>query len=286
MRNLRRLRLLLSCLALLQVPVFSWGIRRGPMFMLTARHEPNSSQRKSQILLDSGKSATVRSRTLSIGLAPDWNITVWEWDKPTGIIEHYWNVQQGFVSRKDILDPFGLVSWPGSVVAARELFQHQTAIQNSTVLVLGAGPGVEAQALAMLGAKRVISTDIHPTTLVLLKYGAQQAGLDGLIEAFVFDICSDEPLPECDIVVAADVLYNDHLASHVGKRCLEALRRGRKLLVSDSQRFTDFVPELNNHLETPVAWEERRLQDFTGSGVMVEEDQTYNVTARVLAVGW
>lgn len=104
----------------------------------------------------------------------------------------------------------------------------------------------------------------------------------------VFDVCSEEPLPDCDIMIAADVLYNEHLASHVGKRCLEAIQRGVKMLVTDSQRFTDLLPELNRRLDvtSQLAWDERKLDAFTGSGVMVDEDQTYNVTVRVLAVGW
>lgn len=102
----------------------------------------------------------------------------------------------------------------------------------------------------------------------------------------VFDVCSDTPLPECDIMIAADVLYNEYLASHVRGRCLEAIRKGTKILVTDSQRFTDLLPELNRHLDDSLTWDERQLDSFTGSGVMVNEDQTYNVTVRVLAVGW
>jgi methylase of polypeptide subunit release factors len=140
----------------------------------------NASTSKSQIILDSGKSATIRSRLVT--LTDDWNVTVWEWDAPAVIMEHYWSVQQNFCSQQKVLDPFGLVSWPGAVVAAREMLAYKKEIQNSKVLVLGAGPGVEAQALAMLGAKQVIASDVHPTTLRLLRYGAQQSGLDGIIQ--------------------------------------------------------------------------------------------------------
>jgi predicted nicotinamide N-methyase len=97
-------------------------------------------------------------------------------------MEHYWSVQQSFCSQLKVLDPFGLVSWPGAVVAARAMLTYKEEIQNSKVLVLGADPGVEAQALAMLGAKQVIASDIHPTTLQVLRYGAQQSGLDGIIQ--------------------------------------------------------------------------------------------------------
>lgn len=103
----------------------------------------------------------------------------------------------------------------------------------------------------------------------------------------VFDVCSEDPLPDCDIMIAADVLYNEHLATHVGKRCLEAIQKGIKVLVTDSQRFTDLLPELNRQLDAPqLTWDERQLDAFTGSGVMVDEDQTYNVTVRVLAIEW
>ena len=61
------------------------------------------------------------------------------------------------------------------------MLRCRNVIDNSAVLILGAGPGVEAQAVAMLGAKQVIATDIHPTTLQLLRYDAQQAGLDNII---------------------------------------------------------------------------------------------------------
>lgn len=103
----------------------------------------------------------------------------------------------------------------------------------------------------------------------------------------MFDVCSEEPLPECDVMVAADVLYNEHLASHIGRRCVEALGKGAKLLVTDSQRFTNLLPELNRMLDDKPAlqWTEQ-FDAFTGSGVMIDDDQTYNVTVRVLTVGW
>lgn len=130
------------------------------------------------LVLDSGKLAKIRSRL--IPLTEGWNITVWEWDQPAGVMEHYWSVQHH--QSGVVLDPFGLVAWPGAKIAAQQALHYQHQIKNSIVLVLGAGPGVESQALAMLGAKKVIASDINPTTLQLLRYGAQQAGLDEIIQ--------------------------------------------------------------------------------------------------------
>jgi predicted nicotinamide N-methyase len=246
-----------------------------------------------KIRLHSGEDANVISRTFPV--TSNWSITIWEWEKPASVVESYWDAQlrnAGASRDGRLLDPFGLVSWPGSFVAAQELLKHRNdTIENKTVLVLGAGVGVEAQASAMLGAKRVIATDIHPTTLRLLEFGAQQACLDEIIEARVLDFCSQQPLPRADVFVAADVLYNEQLASQVCRRCAEALVQNPaiKILVTDSQRFVDFTTELNKNLQEvqkgayrPVQWDERTLPDFTGSGVSIDEDQTYNVKVRVL----
>jgi predicted nicotinamide N-methyase len=174
---------------------------------------------------------------------------------------------------------------------------HPELIFNKTVLILGAGVGVEAQAVAMMGASRVIATDIHPTTLKLLEYGASQAGreIEQKIRIQVLDLFNHQrhPLPYCDIMIVADVLYNDELANQVAKRCAEARARKPppKVLVSDSQRFVHtFDSNLNqrfkdmNHPSRAV-WTSRRLPQFTGSGVCIDCDQTYDVKARVMWIG-
>jgi len=242
---------------------------------------------RSKIRLDNGNEASIISRT--VALTQDWHVTVYELERPASINEHYWEAKSlDFAA--NILDPFGLVTWPGSVIAAQELQPYTHQIQNSTVLILGAGPGVEALSVAMLGAKRVIATDIHPTTLQLLDYGAKQAGLDERIQTRVFDLFSEVDLPKCDIVIVADVMYDAYLGKQVGHRMKEVLRWATppKILITDSQRFagTDFLPDLNEACQSSHKWEARNLGSFTGSGVMVNEDQTYNVTARLLRIGW
>jgi predicted nicotinamide N-methyase len=203
--------------------------------------------------------------------------------------------QQGlcFTRRRlqKILDPFGLVTWPGSVIAVLELLRYPDLLRDKRVLVLGAGVGVEAQAAAMLGAAHVLATDIHPTTLRLLQFGAEQAGRNTTIDTQLLDIFSKTPLPECDVMIVADVLYNDQLAVGVAKRCIEArTRHGAVVVVSDSQRFVNnFEADLNQQLralnQSRVSWVTRWLPQFTGSGVCIDGDQTYDVKARVLWIG-
>lgn len=241
------------------------------------------------------------------------SVTVWEMEHPSEMIQAWWSVDES--ERRPnpttgLGDPFGVVMWPGSILASSELARrHDEAqkqhveeggtrgVEGATVLVIGAGTGVEAQCAAALGAKKVIATDINRFTLKLLDYGAKRAGMDKVIEARYFDIFSDQPLPKCDIILAADVLYNERLAAQVGVRLREALTQSSthsppKVIVTDSQRFhgTDFLVgwdqrEVSSELP-PLKWETRVLKDVCGSGVLIEGDQVYDAETRMISWGW
>jgi predicted nicotinamide N-methyase len=77
------------------------------------------------------------------------------------VVETFWQVEnQGLLltrhttqRARTLLDLFGLVSWPGAVMAVQELSVHSEWIQNKRVLVLGARVGIEAQAAAPCSAR-------------------------------------------------------------------------------------------------------------------------------------
>ena len=255
------------------------------------------------------------SRTIPIeigeGDEKKLEVTVWEMDKPSDLIQEWWSIDEAERSAR-VGDPFGVVMWPGSILASQELMtQHfsspeMSPVSNATVLVLGAGTGVEAQTAALLGAKKVIATDINPLTLKLLEYGAKcDDRIGDTIDAKFFDLFSNEPLPKCDVVIAADVLYNADLAKQVGRRLHEAIVRSfdegsppTKVIITDSQRFhgTDFLVEVDELRELnelfaeneweQLRWERQNLTNVCGSGVLVDEDQMYDVSARMIRWGW
>lgn len=290
------------------------------------------------------RSTTVMSTLISrtVPISSDWNITVYEWENPADVVERYWkdynqrhqqklhqllgqmrwegspknrdydenkNISlSSSSSSKTTLDPFGLVCWPGSVVAANLLREHaDLLVRNRTVLVLGAGVGVEVQAVAELGSKSVIATDVHPTTLRQVEIGVNENPRiikdSSAVQTQLLDLFDEEtyPIPsEVNTIVASDVLYNDQLASQLIRRIVEATTtkqnpRRVRILVTDSQRFVDtFVNDLNVALSSSLSsssftypkleWNETRLIDFTGSGVCIDEDQTYDVTVRWMII--
>jgi hypothetical protein len=103
-----------------------------------------SMRQRRKIQLNQGKDAPILSRTVPIH--DTWNVTVWEWEKPAAVVETFWQVENQGLSltrqesqrARTLLDPFGLVSWPGAVVAAQELALYLEIILNKRVLVLGA----------------------------------------------------------------------------------------------------------------------------------------------------
>eukprot|EP00986_Skeletonema_menzelii_P015483 scaffold11881_cov149-Skeletonema_menzelii.AAC.10 len=260
---------------------------------------PNSEERQR------AKLGHVPIISRSIQIADEMNVTVWEMEKPSEIIQEWWSIDESERTSR-VGDPFGVIMWPGSILASRELMKQQQAVSNATVLVLGAGTGVEAQAAALLGAKKVIATDINPLSLQLLAYGASKIETIGpdVVEAKYFDLFSKDPLPKCDILVAADTLYNAELAKQVGHRLHEAITRSFedghtpiKVIVTDSQKVfgTNFLEEqemiaLNTIFEEgkwkPLEWKLETLNNFCGSGVLIDDDQIYDVDVRVIRWGW
>ena len=281
--------------------------RIGPPGLRLGLSNSEQERKRRRIRLSSGNDARLLSRTVEIN--HDWKITVWELEKPAEVVDRYWNAQARLVASntqsmdpQKLLDPFGLVLWPGSVVAAQELKYQSQTVANKSVLVLGGGVGVEAQALAELGAKHVLATDVHPTTLQQLKLGVEENTVirdSGVVDIAIFDLFSESslPLPGADLIVVADVLYNEQLAAQVVRRLVEAWNRNPdiKILVTDSQRFVDFMALLNKRFEqaimdTPrripsIGFTETTMDAFTGSGVCIDDDQTYDVKVRKIWIG-
>ena len=239
-------------------------------------------------------------------VTPALCVKVCEFAQPSDLVQaHYDDVDDAEP------DPFGLVLWPGALFAARRLCEHDIngGVAGRTCLVMGAGTGLEALTAAALGAERVLACDYNELTLELLDIAAQESGLDGRIECCLFDMATDLPLPAAaDVHVYADVLYTRELAQHVARRWRAELwgegGSSQRLMLTDSQKFHSaaFLDALNAPagVDTEddeseraaleigtsdrrrIEWQQARLDSFTGSGILVEEDQTYDAEVRYL----
>jgi len=141
----------------------------------------------------------------------------------------------------DVGDPYGSVLWPAASAVANHLMKSNNEDRNRhTLLELGTGTGLVAISAAIAGYKTVIATDYESVPLRLLEYSAaklngEDTDLTSRITTSKLDICDfGVPLPDADIVVAADIMYEPKTGRATAHRAVEALRRGSRVVIGCS----------------------------------------------------
>lgn len=132
-------------------------------------------------------------------------------------------------------DPYGAVLWPAAWAVARFILQSE--IPMGTILELGTGTGLVSIALAMGGAKHVLATDYEPLALKLTQYAAEtfHPKVTKVLDTRILDMCDyEDPLPQVDLVVAADIMYEPKTGIGMAHRAVEALKNGSRVIVGDS----------------------------------------------------
>lgn len=130
------------------------------------------------------------------------------------------------VQERSQSDPehLGGLTWTGGRALAEYLTSQPLCVEGKRVLELGCGSALVSHAAAKLGAASVAATDVDGLDRV-----------DAALAPSYFDSCSDEPLPDCDLLLAADVMYTTDLALALARRASEAHRSGATVIVADSQ---------------------------------------------------
>jgi predicted nicotinamide N-methyase len=168
------------------------------------------------------------------------------------------------------LDPFGVVLWPAADMLA-ELVSREN-LHGCTTLELGCGTGLCSLVAASQGASRAIATDFNPAPLELVSLAAKRQKL-GAIETGVFDMCSAAELPPgVDLLLAADVCYNEKIARSLARRCKQASVLGIRCLIADSVNIArDFLVEELGILAVEYS-QEVVSRSFSGHAVSLDQD--------------
>lgn len=143
-------------------------------------------------------------------------------------------------------DPYGLVTWDSSEIAANFLdekcFSDSLSLKGKTVCDLGCGTGLLSLVCASYGAN-VVALDWSDHVLKLCEINIEKlveeypAVEPKAVQLLKFDINSSQNLPFCDILVVSDICYSDDLARKVARRIYEAISRyGAAVLVTDPGR--------------------------------------------------
>jgi predicted nicotinamide N-methyase len=135
--------------------------------------------------------------------------------------------------------PYGRVLWPSAHACAsalRAVLRDHRAEDGEvpSVVELGCGTGLCALIAARAGAA-VLATDVDEGALVAVQ--AASAHFPGArLTTSVFDVLGSEPIPPGQVVVAADLLYEELLALAMARRAAEAVARGGVVIIGDPGR--------------------------------------------------
>lgn len=129
--------------------------------------------------------------------------------------------------------PYWAFAWSGGQALARHVIDHPREVAGRTVLVFGAGGGVEALAAAKAGAGRVIASDIDPFAVEAL---ALNAALNGVaIEATDRDLLGAHS-SDWDTILVGDVTYESELAERVLDWLDDLQTAGLEVRLADPER--------------------------------------------------
>lgn len=137
-------------------------------------------------------------------------------------------------------DPYGAVLWPSAKLVANTILSkyRREELEAMTVVELGTGTGLVSIITALAGCKNVMATDFNPLPLSLLQRAAELNGVGaGIIKTQLFDVkaMEEQRMPQCDLLLVADMLYEPATAVAVAHRVAEAVQtHGARVIVGDS----------------------------------------------------
>jgi predicted nicotinamide N-methyase len=145
--------------------------------------------------------------------------------------------------------PYWAYAWSGGLALARHLLDHPALVAGRRVLDLGAGSGLVAIAAAKAGARSVVAVDIDPFAAIAIR---MNAAANGVGVALIRRDITTEALPEVDLVLAGDVLYDAEVSARMLpflERCQEA---GIDVLIGDPGRRGLPAARLSRIADYPV----------------------------------
>jgi predicted nicotinamide N-methyase len=134
--------------------------------------------------------------------------------------------------------PFWAAAWPGGQALARYVLDHPETVAGRTVLDLGSGSGLVADAAAMAGAATVIASEIDPYGRAAITANAEDNGVGPVI--VLDDLLDEDPDDDLDVVLAGDVCYDREMSERVLPFLGKAWLAGAAVYLGDPGR--PYVP--------------------------------------------
>ena len=129
--------------------------------------------------------------------------------------------------------PYWAFAWSGGLALARFLVDRPQEVAGRRVLDLGSGSGLCAIAAVRSGAASVLAIDVDPLSEAAVAVNARANGVQ-------VGFGRQDPLslapPECDVILAGDVCYEETMAGRMIDWLRRAHDRGIRTLIGDPGR--------------------------------------------------
>lgn len=144
-----------------------------------------------------------------------------------------WEMTEEALAEAGLPPPYWAFAWAGGQALARYVLDNPDIVKGLRVIDFAAGSGLVAIAAAKAGAAHVAANDIDPFSHEAMRINAAANGVT--LEVIEDDIVGD-PLSGFDIVLAADICYEQPTSGRVEAWFRDLVAAGKPVLMGDPGR--------------------------------------------------
>jgi len=144
-----------------------------------------------------------------------------------------WRMTEEELGAIGLPPPFWAFAWAGGQALARYLLDNPAEVAGRRAVDFATGSGIVAIAAAMAGAAGVLAADIDPFCAAAVALNAE---VNGALIDFTDANLLDAAPPADDLILAADICYEQPLAGQVMAWLATARAAGTRVLIGDPGR--------------------------------------------------
>ena len=144
-----------------------------------------------------------------------------------------WRLTEEELGELGLPPPFWAFAWAGGQALARYLLDHPHEVAGKRVLDFATGSGLVAIAAMRAGAAEVLAADIDPFCAAAVSLNAEA---NAVVVGYTGADLLDSAPPAVDLILAADICYEQPLAGRVLAWLAAARAAGARVLIGDPGR--------------------------------------------------